>query len=134
MKQYRAALKDYNQYDTLMLGRATADFYEARYKVEIQVHQFQQALNDIAHAIYLNPQEPLYLAEMASLELRVSRFEEAVQTADLCLKLDPKAADAYLIKGLALIELKKKDEGIAALQKAQELGDSRAEAYIKKYK
>lgn len=134
MKQYRNALKDFNQYDTLMLGRATADFYEMRFKVEVEVRQYQQALNDIAHAIYLNPREPVYLAEMASLELRVSRFEDAVKTADLCLQLEPKSTDAYIIKGLALIELKKKDEGIEALQKAQELGDARAEGYIKKYK
>ena len=39
----------------------------------------------------------------------------------------------YIIKGIALCESKKREDGIAALQKAQELNDPRAEGLIKKY-
>jgi hypothetical protein len=39
----------------------------------------------------------------------------------------------YIIKGIALCESKKREDGIAALRKAQELNDSRAEGLIKKY-
>ena len=132
--QYRLALKDYNAYDTLMLGRANATFYYIRYQCEMKVHQYKQALNDIAHAALLSPEQPLYIAELASLQLRVNQYEDAIKTADLCLKYAPDNSDSYIIKGLALIQLKKTAEGLEALQKAKELGDSRADELIKKYK
>lgn len=131
--QYRKAFLDYLTYDSLMRYRASADFYYIKYRCEMQIHQYQIALNDIAHAIVINRQEPLYYAEMASLQLRVNKFDDAVRTCDMALQLTDKYADLYIIKGVALCELKKKDEGLEALRKAQELGDERAAKLIEKY-
>ena len=132
--EYRKALADYNSYDTLMLGRANAEFYYTRYNCELKIRQYQQALNDIAHAAYLSPQEPLYLAEMASLELRVNRLNDAISVSDLCLKISPDNTDALIIKGVALINNKKKAEGMECLKRAKELGDERAQGMMDKYK
>ncbi len=134
IKEYRKALADYNTYDTLMYGRASAEFYYTRYRCELNIRQYQQALNDIAHAAYINPQEPLYLAEMASLELRVNRLDEAVNAADFCLKISPDNTDALIIKGVALAKSGKKAEGMECLKKADELGDERAKEMMEKYK
>lgn len=131
---YRKALQDYNLYDSLMVGRASDTFYYTRYQCEMKVKQYQQALNDVAHAAFINPSQPLYLAELASLQLRFNRFEDAVKAADLCLRVAPESTDSYIIKGVALIQLNKKEEGMQALEKAKELGDSRADDMIKKYK
>ncbi len=131
---YKKALADYNQYDTLMLGRASHEFYYTRYKCNSQLRRYQQALNDIAHAAVLNRQEPTYLAEMASLQLKVNLYEDAIKTADLCISLAPSYADAYLIKGLAQVQNKQKKEGLETLNKAKELGDARAKDFIDKYK
>lgn len=131
--QYRKAFLDYLTYDSLMSYRASADFYYIKYRCEMQLHQYQIALNDIAHAIVINRQEPLYYAEMASLQLRVNKLEDAVRTCDMALQLTDKYADLYIIKGVGLCELKKKDEGLDALKKAQELGDERAAKLIEKY-
>ena len=57
-----------------------------------------------------------------------------MKAADLCRRIAPENSDSYIIKGLALMQLKKKDEGLQALQKAKELGDERADEFIKKYK
>ena len=135
MKDYRGALADYNTYDTLMLGRASADFYYTRYTCEVNLRQYQQALNDIAHAAVVAQPDmrPPYLAELASLQLRVNKLEDAVKTADLCLNLDQKSTDALVIKGVALNALKRKAEAIECLKKAAELGDKRGDEYIKKY-
>lgn len=130
---YRKALADYNQYDTLMLGRAAADFYYTRYLCEMKVKQYQQALNDLAHTALLSPGDLGYLAELSSLQLRFNMPEAAEKTADLILSRDAKNADALIIKGLALINLKKKAEGLALLKQAQDLGDPRAEGLIKKH-
>lgn len=135
MEDYRKAIADYNVYDTLMYGRANAEFYYTRYKCEVAVRQYQQALNDIAHAAYIGGDNaPLYLAELASLQLRVAMNEEAVQTADLCLSLTPDNTDALIIKGVALATMKKKAEANECFSKAKELGDERGEEYMQKYK
>ena len=132
---YRKAFLDYLTYDSLMNNNATADFYYTKYKCEMKIRQYQPALNDIAHAIVLTRTEPLYYAEMASLQLRVNKLEDAVKTCDLALTI--KGADTmpdlFIIKGVAQCEQKKKAEGLETLKKAQELGDSRAEGLIKKY-
>lgn len=132
--QYRKAMLDYNEYDTLMLGRVTHDFFYERYKCELNGKLFQQAMNDIMRAIILNRAEPVYYAELASLQLRVKEYEDAVKTCDMLLAIRNENTDAYIIKGLALGELNHKDEAIEAFRKAKELGDERADAFIEKYK
>lgn len=134
MGEYRKALSDYNVYDTLMLGNADAPFYYTRFKCELNIKQYKQALNDIAHAAYLNPNEPVYLAEMSSLQLRLNQLDDAIKSADLCIRIAPEFPDAYLIKGLALIHKKDKSNGLQMLEKARGLGDSRAQELIDKYK
>ena len=132
--QLRPALADYNKYDTLMMGNAAPEFYYNRHKLEISLKQYQQALNDIAHTILLSPREPFYIAEMATLYLKVNQPERAIKSCDLCISVDENFADAYIIKGLAQIQTKNKDEGLKNLEKARELGDGRAQGLIEKYK
>ena len=80
------------------------------------------------------PKEPLYLAEKASLQLRVNMKEEALETVEKAIAIDPEYGDAYLIKGLSLIQLGKKKEGLEVLEKAQQLGNEQASGMIEKYK
>lgn len=131
---YKKAIMDYNRYDTLMLGRANHEFYYTRFNCNVKLRRYQQALNDIAHAAVLNRQEPTYLAEMASLQLKVNYIDDALKTAELCIGIAPNYPDIYLIKGLALIQKKQKKLGIEAFEKAKQLGDKRAQEYIDKYK
>ncbi len=131
---YHKAFNDYLAYDSLVNFQGTDDFYYSKFKCEMKLRQYQLALNDIAHAIILNRTAPTYYAEMASLQLKVGKYEDAVKTCDLALQLTQQYSDLYIIKGIALCELKKNEEGINALTSAQQLGDSRAEGLIKKYK
>lgn len=131
---YKKAIMDYNRYDTLMLGRANHEFYYTRFNCNVKLRRYQQALNDIAHAAVLNRQEPTYLAEMASLQLKVNYIDDALKTVELCIGIAPNYPDIYLIKGLALIQKKQKKLGIEAFEKAKQLGDKRAQDYIDKYK
>lgn len=131
---YKKAIMDYNRYDTLMQGRANHEFYYTRFNCNVKLRRYQQALNDIAHAAVLNRQEPTYLAEMASLQLKVNYIDDALKTAELCIGIAPNYPDIYLIKGLALIQKKQKKLGIEAFEKAKQLGDKRAQDYIDKYK
>ena len=129
--EYRKALGDYNQYDTLS-HTIDPTFFYARYKCEMKLRMWQQALLDIARTCYLAPKEPTYFAEWASLDLRVKRFDEGISAAKACIKLAPEYADGYLLLGLLQREKGLKQESIENLKKAQELGDTRAEEYLKK--
>lgn len=132
--EYRKAIRDYNQYDTLMVGRAAPEFYYIKYQCEVKARQYQQAITDIAHAALLNPLEPTYLAELASLNLKVNRPDDAIKAADLCLRLAPNYPDAYIVKALALIHKGDKTAGIQVLEQALPLNDERIQPLIDKYK
>ena len=128
--EYRKALPDYNQYDSLT-HTVDPTFFYARYKCETKLRMWQQALLDIARTCYLAPKEPTYFAEWASLDLRVKRIDEGISAAKACINLAPEYADGYLLLGLLQREKGLKQESIENLKKAQELGDTRAEEYLK---
>lgn len=132
--KYRDAVSDMNEYEELMKATVNDNFYYVRFQTEIKGRLYQQALNDINRAIQINPQEILYYAEKASLEIRVGRYDEAMLTAQECIKLNPEDSDGYLFLGLAQCLKNNKTEGIKNLQKAKELGDTQADALIEKYK
>lgn len=133
--EYRKAVIDFNQYDSLMQGRPiTSNFYYIRHKAEMEIHQYQQALNDMDRAILLQRDSPTLWAEKASLHLRFSQTDKAIRSAEICTQLAPEYADGYILLGVANMVAKNKEEGTKALMKAKELGDERADEYLKKYK
>ena len=132
--RYRDAINDMNEYETLMTATVNDNFYYIRHQVEIQGRLYQQALNDINRAIQMNPNEVLYYAEKASLEIRVGLYDQAISTAQECIAIDAENSDGYLFLGLAQCLNGQKADGIKNLQKAKELGDSQADALIEKYK
>ena len=133
MGKYRDAVFDYTRYEYLVQGRVNASFYYIREQAEVNGKLYQQALSDIARAIILAPQEPTYYAEMANLQLRVKKPEDAIKTAQRCTEIAPEYADGYLLLGLAQIQTKNKTEGLANLQKAKDMGSEQAQPLIDKY-
>ena len=131
--KYRDAVADMNEYETLMSANVNDNFYYVRHQTEIQGRLFQQALNDIDKAIQMNPQETLYYAEKASLEIRVGMYDAAIATAQECIGLDADLSDGYLFLGLGQCLKGQKEEGIKNLQKAQTLGNPQAAPLIEKY-
>ena len=131
--KYRTAVNDLNDYEDLMKATVNDNFYYLRYQAETGGRLFQQALNDITKATEMNPSEPLYLAEKASLEVRVGYFDEAIASARQCIGVSADYSDGYLFLGLAQCLKGNKAEGIKNLQKAKELGDPQADALIEKY-
>ena len=133
-KKYRDAVADFNEYEQLMTAQVNARFYYIRHQAEIEGRLYQQALNDINRAIQMEPEETFYYAEKASLQVRVGQYDEAIQTAEELIAIDPEGSNGYLFKGLAQCLKDNKKEGIPNLQKAKELGDPQAEGLIEKYK
>ena len=132
-KKYREAVNDMNEYEQLMAADVNANFYYIRHQAEIEGRLFQQALNDITQAVKMEPNNTFYLAEKASLELRVGYYDQAADTANEIKTLEPDNSDGYLFLGLSQCMKGKKSEGLVNLQKAKEMGYPQADALIEKY-
>jgi tetratricopeptide (TPR) repeat protein len=131
--KYRPAVSDFNEYEKLMPGQLTADFYYLREQSEFAGHLYQQAIDDIIKATDMAPQEPVYQAEKANIELRVGKIDDAIISAREAVRLAPNQADGHLLLGIGLCAKGQKQEGLASLQKAKELGHEQAQSLIDKY-
>ena len=132
-KKYREAVTDMNDYEQLMAADVNANFYYIRHQAEIEGRLYQQALNDISQASKMEPKNTFYLAEKASLELRVGLYDQVAETAKEIQALEPDNSDGYLFLGLSQCMQGKKKEGLVNLQKAKELGYPQADEVIEKY-
>lgn len=131
--QPRNAMLDYDAYHTAVKGEVNDVFYYYREQAALKARQFQRALDDIVKAVEMNPTDLTYQAEHAVVNLRVGRYEEAIQILNNLLKADPKYAEAYRLLGLCQIQLKKTDEACGNFKKAKELGDPNVDELITKY-
>ncbi len=131
--QARKAMLDYDAYFKAVNGNVNDVFYYYREQAALEAHQYQRALDDLNKAIELAPQNMLYRAELAVVNIRVGRSEEAVKVLQEALKLDEKYAEGYRLLGQAYIQLKKNAEACEAFAKAKELGDPNVDALIEKY-
>ena len=131
--QPRNAMLDYDAYHTAVKGEVNDVFYYYREQAALKARQFQRALDDIVKAIEMNPTDLTYQAEHAVVNLRVGRYEEAIQILNNILKADPKYAEPYRLLGLCQIQLKKTDEACGNFKKAKELGDPNVDELITKY-
>lgn len=131
--KYRDAVSDLNEYEQLMATSVNDRFYYIRHQADLGGRLFQQALDDIDRAIQLAPDNDLYQAEKASLQIRVGLYDEAMETARECIRLRPDYSEGHLFLGLAQCLKGQKDEGLKNLQKAKEMGDTQADGLIEKY-
>lgn len=131
--QARGAMLDYDEYYKAVRGNVNDVFYYYREQASLQAKQFQRALDDMAKAIELNPKELTYYSELAVVNLRVGRNEEAVKVLKDALAIDPKYAEAYRLMGVAQLQLKQQKEACASFAKAKELGDPNVDTLIEKH-
>ena len=132
-EKYRQAISDYNEYEQVMRSSLNGQFYYIRSQAEVKARLFQQALNDLSKAIELEPRNTLFLAEKASLEVRVNLSDAAIETAQKLIVIDSQLSDGYLFLGIAQCQKGQKTEGLRNLQKAKELGNPQADKLITKY-
>lgn len=133
MERYREAALDYTRYAVLVPQLTTPEFYYVKAQTETNGKLYQQAIADLARAAVLAPREPLYVAELSSLYLRVGEAEYALKTAERCIAIAPEYSTGHVLHGLALIRNGRIDEGLAALTKARDMGDEQAQPLIDKY-
>lgn len=131
--QARQAMLDYDGYFKAVNGQVNDLFYYYREQAALKARQYQRALDDIAKAVELNPNDLTYQAEQAAVNLRVGRYDTAMKLLQAIIQTNPKYAEAYRLLGLCHIQLKQKEEACKNFNKAKELGDPNVDALIEKY-
>lgn len=131
--QARAAILDYDAYYKAVNGKVNDVFYYYREQAALKAKQYQRALDDMAKAIELNPKDLTYRSELAVVNIRVGRNEEALKVLQDALEIDPKYAEAYRLMGVAQLQLKNSKEACACFAKAKELGDPNVDVLIEKH-
>lgn len=130
---HRPAVADYNLYEELVGTINTDRFYYLREQSEAAGRMFQQALDDIDRAIALAPRNALYLLEKASLNVRVSRFTEALPILEVLIASYPDDTDCNRLLGFCYIQLGDTAKGIPYLKKAAGMGDENAASLLERY-
>lgn len=130
---YRKAALDYSEYEKIMGQYLNGKFYYLKEQTELKAKLYQPALEDIDKAIQRSPNEQLYYAEKAMLQVRVKQIDEGMETAQQCIKNFPEYGDGYAVLGLAQILKGNKKDGLATLDKAKQLGSEMVESIITKY-
>ena len=105
----------------------------ARAELSMDMRRYQQAINDMQDIVTLEPNNAGLWAQKASYELRVNLFDQALESAQQCLRLDPQGSDGYLMSGIAQCAKGDRQQGLPNLQKAKELGNDQAQTFIDKY-
>lgn len=131
--QARTAMLDYDAYYKAVNGQVNDMFYYYREQAALKAKQYQRALDDMAKAIELNPDDLTYRAELAVVNIRVGRYEEALEVLKAAVEKDPNYAEAYRLMGIAQLQMKKNKEACANFAKAKELGDPNVDALIEKH-
>ncbi len=130
MGRIREAIVDLDDYEHLLSGRLTDQFYYEREQLETQVRMYAQAINDIQKAIQLNPREPVYYAEQAVLLYRVKDLDEAIKSCRKAIELDSTFPDAHRLLGICLRDKGNTSEARTELQRAIDLGDTLAQGVL----
>ncbi|WP_291530187.1 tetratricopeptide repeat protein [Bacteroides sp. UBA939] len=131
--QARGAVLDYDEYYKAVHGNVNDVFYYYREQAALQAKQYQRALDDMLKAIEINPKDLTYRSELAVVNIRVGRNEEAIKVLKDALAIDPDYGEAYRLIGIAQLQLKQNKEACTNFAKAKELGDPNVDELIEKH-
>ncbi|MBY0436180.1 MAG: tetratricopeptide repeat protein [Cyclobacteriaceae bacterium] len=128
--KYNEAKKD------LLMARSAQDEPDLETYLGLTYYNLEQkdsAFVSFDRAIVLDATYlPAYIYS-GSIALEEGRYELALEYTNLALRLDPKNKEATFYKGVALIELDRKDEGCPCLNRAFYAGMDEAGDYLKQY-
>jgi tetratricopeptide (TPR) repeat protein len=130
LEKYKEALDD------LLIVKLVQDDAEIEMNLGFAYYNTGQVDSAFASLNRAIEMEPTFLAPFlygGSFALQESRYELAIKYLNIALRIDPENYTAWFYKGVALIELKKEDQGCSCLQKAFYNGQDDAGDYLKQY-
>lgn len=129
-KRYREAVLDYNAYAELREGQLNANFYYSREQAEYEARMYQQAIDDIEMALYLQPDELVYLIEKGRLCYKVKLIDEAIAALTRAAELANDSPDAHYMLARCYMVKGEKAAAKASMLRAKELGHFDADARL----
>jgi len=124
---------DYDLYYNLLKGQVGDRFFYYCEQAKFRMNDFPGALADIQSAIRLNPGDPTYPAEEASVYIRMENYDQALRSLENALRIAPDFASCYRLRGICYVRQGKKAEACEAFNKAKELGDPVVDKLIKEH-
>ena len=92
-----------------------------------------RVLDDLNHAIALDPQNAFLFYNRGNLYVQRKEYERAIEDYTAAISINRSLAEAYYNRGLAYINSDNKRKGLQDLSKAGELGLFKAYSVMKKY-
>lgn len=129
-KRYREAVVDYNAYAALREDKLNANFYYSREQAEYEAKMYKQALDDIEMALYLQPDELLYLIEKGRLCYKVKLIDEALAALIRASEISDDNPDAHYMIARCYMIKGDKAAAKASMLRAKELGHFDADARL----
>ncbi len=78
----------------------------------------QEAITQLAEAVKVSPEDPRLLDRLAEFHLLAGQLEEARHDAEAAIDLDPKSADAWMVRGRIMHRLGDNRQALADLHRA----------------
>lgn len=130
LKNFNGAIADYTK--AIEFEPNNAWIYQERGLNKHQILDFDGSMKDFNRAIQLLPDARSFRCR-GSLKYDRNDFLGAIEDCNQSILLDPNFPAAFNTRGLAKIQLNRKEEGCLDLSKAGELGYDYAYVSIKKY-
>lgn len=118
--------------NAIKLNVAVVDAYLDKMKKYSTMNEYQRSTSDMPDGFVYNHDLAVpYFGHGAAL-VGLSKNEEALTDLDKAVAIDPKYADAFCERGIALIGKGVKDKGCIDLRKAKGMGSAKAKEYYEK--
>lgn len=133
MNKPRQAVKDYDTFFNAMNGKVSDLFYYTREQALVKAKYYQRAIEDISKAIEMSPNETLYKVELAVVNLKIGKYDDALAILTKIVEKDPKYGEGFRLIGLCYVQKKDMKKACENFHKAKALGDANTDSLIEKY-
>ena len=118
MEDYEAAVTDFNA--ALLLDPMNAELYVQRSRPLAKLKRLDEAMRDLNFALDLEPNSPRTLYYLGALYESTGDTNAALDYYEKALAVDPEFDEVYESKAKLLAQLGRKEEALAAIDKALE--------------
>jgi len=116
-----------SEHDAAGSEQDEARSYLQRAELLNDLGRYDEAIEEVRHALALNPEYADAHAMLALLQFHAKRYEEAIEPAEAALTIDPEHLAAHIVRGHALAALRRTE---AALSAAEDLFRQDPESWL----
>jgi len=114
----------------MQLDSTNIEYHHFLTDIYLKYPKSYQALLTMQRVVALYPQDVPSLQKLSHLYIILQQYQEAMNTLDKALRVDPQDASTYFLRGLTLQETGKEEEAIKAYRFSTELDADMIDAWI----